>query len=272
MKKQLIALSAVAVLAGGVILPAQAEDVAVVNGQAIPQSRLDALKAQIEEQASRMGQPVPPEVSEQLREEVIAREVFAQEAKRQKLDQSEDYKNKVQLAKESILASELFERYAKAHPISDDDAKAEYDKLVQTQQEAASGKEYKSHHILVADEDEAKDIIKELKDGANFEDLAKDKSQDPGSGAKGGDLGWTNPDNFVPEFSKALKGLDKGEVTDKPVQSQYGYHVIRLDDVRDAEAPEAPPFDAVKAQIKERMQQQKLAEYQKELRDKATVE
>lgn len=272
MKKQLIALSAAALLAGGLALPVHAQNVAVVNGQAIPQSRLDALKAQIEQQAARMGQPVPQEVVDQLREEVIAREVFAQEAKRQGLDKSDDYRNKLQLATESILASELFTSYMEKNPISDADAQAEYDQLVKAQEEAASGKEYKSHHILVEDEDEAKSIIAELKKGASFEDLAKDKSKDPGSGANGGDLGWSNPDNFVPEFSTALKGLDKGQVTDTPVKSQFGYHVIRLDDVRDAKAPEPPPFDVVKDQIKERMQQQKVAEYQQQLREKAKVE
>ena len=272
MKKHLLALSAAALMASSLALPAQAQNVAVVNGQAIPQARLDTLKAQIEQQAERMGQPVPPEILDQLREEVIAREVFAQEARRQGLDKTDDYRNKLQLATESILASELFSHYMEEHPVSDADARAEYDNLVKAQAESASGKEYKSHHILVDNEDEAKAIIADLDNGASFEELAKEKSKDPGSGAKGGDLGWADPDNFVPEFAQALKGLDKGQVTQKPVKSQFGYHVIRLDDVRDAKAPEAPPFDAVKDQIKERLQQQKVAEYQQQLRDKAKVE
>lgn len=273
MKQHLIALTAAALLASSFTLPVHAQDnVAVVNGQAIPQARLDALKSQIEQQAARMGQPVPPEILDQLREEVIAREVFAQEAQRQGLDKTDAYRNKLQLARESILASELFAHYMDEHPVSDKDAQAEYDNLVKAQAESASGKEYKSHHILVDDEDEAKSIIAELKNGASFEDLAKDKSKDPGSGANGGDLGWASPDSFVPEFSEALKSLDKGQVTETPVKSQFGYHIIRLDDVRDAKAPEAPPFDAVKDQIKERLEQQKVAAYQQELRDKAKVE
>lgn len=272
MKKQLTLLAAAVALASGFALPAQAQNVAVVNGQAIPQSRLDALKAQIEQQAARMGQPVPPEVTEQLREEVIAREIFSQEARRQKLDETDAYRNKMELAKESILASELFSRYIEENPVTDAEAKAEYDELVQAQQQAASGKEYKSHHILVETEDEAKDIITQLEGGAKFEDLAREKSQDPGSGSRGGDLGWANPDNFVPEFSEALKGLEKGKTTTEPVQSQFGYHIIRLDDERDAKAPEAPPFNEVKEQIKEQMTQQKVAQYQQELREKAKVD
>jgi len=143
--------------------------------------------------------------------------------------------------------------------------KAEYDKFA-TQN---SGKEYKARHILVETEDQAKAIIAKLKKGGKFEDIAKKESKDPGSGAKGGDLDWANPSNYVKEFSEALSSLAKGKTTETPVKSQFGYHVIRLDDIRDAQLPK---FEDVKPQIGQQLQQQKIAKFQEELRAKAKIE
>src|SRR5665811_325510 len=132
-----------------------------------------------------------------------------------------------------------------------------------------SGKEYQVHHILVEKESEAKAIIAQLKKGGKFDEIAKKSSKDPGSGAKGGDLGWANPKNYVPEFSEALTKLAKGKMTETPVKTQFGYHIIRLDDVRDAQLPK---FDDVKPQIAQQLLQQKMAKYQEELRAKAKIE
>jgi len=143
--------------------------------------------------------------------------------------------------------------------------KAEYDKFAA----ANSGKEYRARHILVEKEDVAKDIIAKIKKGAKFEDLAKKMSKDPGSGANGGDLDWANASSYVKEFAEALVGLTKGKMTETPVKSQFGYHVIRLDDVRDAQLPK---FDDVKPQISQQLMQQKMAKFQEELRSKAKVE
>lgn len=272
MKKQLLAASAAALLAGALALPAFAQNVAVVNGKPVPKARLDALEAQIKAQAARTGQPVPPEVQTQLREEVIAREIFMQEAERRGLEGTPDYRAKMELARQSVLIGELFADYQKKNPITDAVAKAEYDRIVGEQKPPEGAKEYKARHILVEKEDEAKAIVAQLKKGGKFEDIAKKESKDPGSGAQGGDLGWANPASYVPEFADALGKLKKGETTDAPVKSQFGYHVIRVDDVRDAKAPEPPAFDDVKAQIKQQMEQQKLVEFQKELREKAKVE
>ena len=272
MNKQLLAACSAALLAGALALPAAAQNVAIVNGKPVPKARLDALETQIKAQAARTGQPVPPEVQKQLRDEVIAREVFMQEAEKQGLQGTPDFQSKMELARQSVLIGELFANYAKTHPITDEQAKAEYDKLIAAQAPAAGGKEYKARHILVDKEDEAKSIIAQLKKGAKFEDIAKKQSKDTGSGAQGGELGWAAPGTYVPEFGQALEKLKKGQTTDTPVNTQFGYHVIQLEDTRDAKAPEPPPFDAVKAQLKQQMEQQQLAKYQQELRDKAKVE
>ena len=238
-----------------------AQNVAIVNGKAVPKTRLNMLAAQLE----RSGRSVTPDMEQQLREEVVMREIFMQEAEKQGLDASDDYKIQVEIAKQSILIRELFSQYQKANPISDADVKAEYDKFVASN----GGKEYRARHILVEKEDQAKAIIASLKKGGKFEEIAKKQSKDPGSGANGGDLEWANPNSFVKEFSQAMVALKKGQVTDTPVKTQFGFHIIRLDDVRETPVPK---FDEVKAQIVQQMQQGKLAEYQQTLRDKAKIE
>jgi peptidyl-prolyl cis-trans isomerase C len=253
-----LAMASVLALASGAAL---AQNVAIVNGKAVPKARLDALATQIE----RAGRPVTPEMQGQLREEVIAREIFMQEADKQGLAQTDDYRNQMELARQSILIRELFSQYQKKNPVTDAEMKAEYDKFVA----ANSGKEYKARHILVEKEDQAKAILASLKKGGKFEDIAKKQSKDPGSGANGGDLDWAAPDSYVPEFSQALAKLNKGQTTDAPVKTQFGWHIIRLDDVR---TPQLPAFDQVKPQLQQQMAQQKLGKYQEELRAKAKVE
>jgi peptidyl-prolyl cis-trans isomerase C len=252
------------VVAGLLALSAQgvlAQNVAIVNGKAVPKTRLDSLAQQV----ARSGRPVTPEMEGQLREEVIAREVFMQEAEKQGLSASEDFKAQMELARQTILIRELFAKYQEKNPIVDADLKAEYDKFAT----ANGGKEYKARHILVEKEADAKAILASLKKGGKFEDIAKKQSKDPGSGAKGGDLDWANPASYVPEFSAALTKLNKGQMTDTPVKTQFGYHIIRVDDTRDAKLPS---FDEVKPQIAQQMQQQKLTAFQDELRKKAKVE
>ncbi len=272
MKHQSLAALSAALLAGALALPALAQNVAIVNGKAVPKARLEALEGQIKAQAERTGRPVPPEVGQQLRDEVIAREIFAQEAQRLGLEASPDFRAKMDLARQSVLINELFTNYQKTHPVTDAEAKAEYDRVIGSQAPAAGAKEYKARHILVEKEDDAKNIIGQIKKGAKFEDIAKKQSKDPGSGAQGGDLGWANPSGYVPEFADAMKKLNKGQMSDTPVKSQFGYHIIRVDDIRDAKAPELPPFDAVKPQIVQQLQQQQLTKFQEDLRAKAKIE
>ena len=268
MKKQFLSALAAAALLAAVAPAALAQNVAVVNGKAVPKARVDALAQQV----IRSGRQVTPEMQGQLKDEVIAREIFAQEAKARQLDTTEDYKTQLDLAAQSILIRELFADFQKKNPVTDEEAKAEYDRVVGSQAPAAGAKEYKARHILVEKEDEAKAIIAQLKKGAKFEDIAKKQSKDPGSGAQGGDLGWANPSGYVPEFADALKKLNKGQLSDAPVKSQFGYHIIRVDDVRDAKAPELPSFEQVKPQVVQQLQQQKLVKFQEDLRAKAKVE
>lgn len=261
MKKQLLSGLVAAAMLGVVALPVAAQNIAIVNGKAVPKERADVLRQQLE----RAGRPVPPEVEAQIKEEVIAREVFMQEAQKMGLDASVDYKNQLELTRQSLLIRELFAEYQKKNAPSEADVKAEYDKFVTEN----SGKEYRASHILVDKEEDAKAIIASLKKGAKFADIAKKRSKDAGSGANGGDLDWTSPKNLVPEFSAAMVKLQKGKMTDAPVKSQYGWHVIRLDDIREAQLPK---LEEVKPQIEQQLAQQKLAEYQKELRAKAKIE
>ncbi len=257
MKKQLLSAALVALLAA----PVLAQNLAVVNGKPVPSSRVKALQQQIE--AS--GRPVTPDVLDQIKQELISREIFMQEAKKRGLDASEDYKTQLELARQTILIRQLFADYQKKNPVTDADIKAEYDKFAA----ANGGKEYRARHILVEKEDEAKALIADIKKGGNFEDLAKKASKDPGSGANGGDLDWAAAASYVPEFSAAMVKLDKGQMTDAPVKTQFGYHIIRVDDVREAQLPK---LDEVKPQIAQQLQQQKLASFQEGLRSKAKIQ
>ena len=257
MKKQMLAAALVALLAA----PAFAQNIAVVNGKPVPSSRVNALKAQIE----KSGRPVTDDMLGQLKDEVIAREIFMQEAKKRGLDASEEYKSQLELARQTILIRELFADFQKKNPVTDAEIQAEYDKFAA----ANGGKEYRTRHILVETEDQAKALIAEIKKGGKFEELAKKHSKDPGSGANGGDLDWAAANSYVPEFSGAMVKLDKGQMADEPVKSQFGFHIIRVDDVREAQLPK---LDEVKPQIAQQLQQQKMGKFQEDLRAKAKVQ
>ena len=261
MKKQILLVTALTGLLTLGASAAWAQNIAIVNGKAVPKARVDALAQQL----ARSGRPVTPEMQGQIREEVIAREVFMQEAEKLGLSANDDFKTQMELARQAILIRELFADFQKKNPVTDADLKAEYDKFVATN----GGKEYKARHILVEKEDEAKAIIASLKKGGKFEAIAKKSSKDPGSGANGGDLDWANPSSYVPEFAEAMTKMSKGQLTDVPVKTQFGYHIIRVDDIRTAQLP---PFEELKPQILQQMQQQKLRAVQQGLREKAKVE
>ena len=262
MKTPILAACAVVILTSAP-LAAQAQNLAIVNGKAVPKARVEALI----EQAKRANpnQPIGPEIEPQARDQVVLREIFAQEAENQGLAATPAYKSQMELARQSILIGNLFENWKKAHPVSDDDAKAEYDKF----KAQASGTEYRARHILVDKEDEARALIAQIKGGASFEELAKKDSKDPGSGANGGDLDFAKAESYVPEFGAALKSLKKGEMTQAPVKTQFGYHIIKLEDTREAEFP---AFDDVKEQIKQRIEQVRLQDYQQSLQKSAKTD
>ncbi|MFL6661224.1 MAG: peptidylprolyl isomerase [Rhizobacter sp.] len=242
-------------------LAAQAQNVAIVNGKPIPKARVDALIGQ----ATKQGQQRTPELEKQARDEVVMREMFMQEAEKRGLAASPDYKTQMEFARQTILIRELFEDQKKKNPVTDAEVQAEYDKF----KSQATGTEYRARHILVEKEDDAKKLIAQIKGGAKFEDVAKKNSKDPGSAENGGELDFAKPDAYVPEFGAAMTKLKKGEMTQEPVKSQFGYHIIKLEDTREAQFP---PLAEVTPQIKQRLEQQKLAKFRDEVRDKSKTD
>lgn len=248
------------VLVAAVALPAMAQNLAVVNGKPVPSSRADTMVKQLAAQ----GQPDSPELRAMVKEELINREILIQEADKLGVSNTDDVKNQVAIARQSIAIRALVQDFLKKNPVKDAEIQAEYDKF----KAQAGDQEYHARHILVEKEDEAKAIITKLKGGAKFEELAK-QSKDPGSAANGGDLDWAPPGAFVKPFSDAMVALKKGEITETPVQTQYGYHVIKLEDVR---AAKVPALEELKPQIAESLQQKKLQAYQEALRKKAKIQ
>ena len=245
-------------------LAATAQNIAIVNGKAVPKARAEALISQaLKQQPDR---PRTPELEAQVRDEVVMREMFMQEAEKRGLAATPDYKSQMELARQSILIRELFNDFQKKNPVTDAEIQAEYDKF---KSQSGGGMEYRARHILVEKEDEAQALIAQIKGGAKFEDLAKEKSKDPGSGANGGDLDFANPSSYVPEFSQALLKLKKGEMTDAPVKSQFGYHIIRLEDTRESKFP---PLEEVKTQVQQGLTQQRVAKFRDDIRAKAKTD
>jgi peptidyl-prolyl cis-trans isomerase C len=261
MNKLILPALALATLMGALAAPVQAQNLAIVNGKPIPLARVDALAQQF----ARSGRQITPDMMEELKKAVIDRELLVQEAQKQGLDASAEFKAQMDFTRDSLLIRDLVANFQKTNAITDAEVQAEYDKFVA----ANSGKEYRARHILVEKEAEAKAIIAQLKKGAKFDAIAKKQSKDPGSGANGGDLDWAAAGNYVKEFSDAMVALAKGKYTETPVKTQFGYHVIRLDDVREAQLPK---IDEIKPQITQQLGQQKLIKFQDDLRSKAKIE
>src|SRR2546425_308719 len=210
------------------------------------------------------GQPDTPEMRNAVREELNTRELLAREARKKGMDKTSDMKTQMDLAGQTVLVRAYVADWVQKNPIPESELKSEYDKI-----KAQIGeKEYKVRHILVEKEDEAKDVIAELQKGGKFDDLAKARSKDPGSKDKGGDLDWNAPASFVKPFGDAMAKTPKGKFTPQPVQTQFGWHVIQVDDTRDAKVPS---FDEVKPQLQQRLQAQWLDKYFKDLRTKNGV-
>ena len=250
-------LQVLLVIAAGALTAniAQAQDVKV-NGVTIPQTRFEFL-------AKNSGQPDSPELRNRIKDTLITREVLSQEAIKKGFDKSPEVLVQIDLQRQQVLINALVQDYMKTHPVTDDAMKKEYDQV----KAKSNSKEYKAHHILVETEDEAKQIIVQLKKGGNFEKIAAEKSKDTGSKASGGSLDWSN--HYVPPFLQALTKLKKGQTTDTPVQTQFGWHVIRLDDVR---AAKFPTFEQAKPQIMQEMEKQAVSKMIADLRAKAKIE
>ncbi len=256
-RASMLALCAAAALPLAVL----AQNITTVNGKPVPKSRVDALMSQ----ATKQGQAKTPELETQVRDEVVLREMFMQEAEKRGMAQTAEYKTQMELARQTILIRELFNEFSKKNPVTDAEIQGEYDKF----KGQASGTEYRARHILVEKEDDAKALIAQIKGGASFEELAKKNSKDPGSGQNGGDLDFANPGSYVPEFSQAMVKLKKGEMTESPVKSQFGFHIIKLEDTREAKFP---PLEEVKPQIQQRLNQMKMAKFRDDIRAKSKTD
>jgi len=268
---------AVALVAGSLALAAGAQDDAkkapkkasaaagsgavVVNGVTIPKSRIDAMNKEL----STQGQPDTPERHQAVKEELINRELLVQAAQKRGLDKQPDVQQQMEMAKQAVLVRALFESEVKANPITDADLQKQYE----TFKGQMGNKEYKVKHILVDKEEDAKKIIADLNKGADFAKLAKDNSKDPGSKDQGGDLDWGPSARYVKPFADALTSMQKGQTSTVPVKTDFGYHVIRLEDVRDLKVPE---FAELKDQFRQRAQQQQIQKFVLDLRSKAKIE
>lgn len=256
--KRLAVIAAACVIA----VPAYAQTVASVNGQDITQKNLDNFVELLVSQGAEDSE----ELRTQVKQEMVNRLVAVQAAEKAGIDKNDAVQQEIELARQGILVRALMSDYLEKNPVTDAQVKAEYDDIKEQQSKQL---EYKVRHILVEEQKQAEDLIAAISSNkTSFEDAAKQDSIDPGSGAKGGDLGWSPASNYVPEFAEAVEGLKKGTMTDKPVESQFGWHIIQVDDSRPVAFPE---FETVKPQIEEMLRQQQLAEFQDDLIKKATI-
>ena len=236
------------------------KSVATVNGKAISKSLVDAMVAT----QTAQGRPDSEQLRSAAKDELVSRELLEQEAQNQGFDEKPEIKNQMELASQNVLINAYLQDYVRSHPISEDTLKHEFETL-KTQ---LGDKEYKARHILVDNEEAAKDVITRLKKGEKFETLAK-QSKDVRSKDHGGDLGWASASSYARPFAEAMVLLEKGKYTEMPVKTDYGYHIIMLDDSR---ALKAPSFDSAKPQIVKRLQMQLVAKRVAELRSKAKIE
>jgi peptidyl-prolyl cis-trans isomerase C len=235
---------------------------ATVNGVPISQRTVDL----IAKQGTSSGRPDTPETRKSIVDQLVLQVLVAQEAVKKGLDKTPEVAEQLEAIRQSVLANAYVQDFVKTQPVGDEALKAEYERIKATM----SGTEYKARHILVAKEAEAKEIIARLrKDPGAFAKLAAEKSKDPGSAARGGDLGWFDLRGMVPEFGAAVSKMDKGKISEEPVKSQFGYHVIQLEDTRPIEAPS---LDDVKPQLTQQLQQQAVKKQLDALKAAAKIE
>jgi peptidyl-prolyl cis-trans isomerase C len=240
---------------------AKAGAVATVNGVSVPRARMDLM---MQQQAAR-GAPDNDQTRAMVRDELVNREIVAQEAQRAGMGKTPEVQTQLDLARQEILVSAYIRDWVRKHPITDDDVQKEYDRA----KAQAGDREYKARHILVETEDQAKGMIAELKKGGKFDELATKNSKDSGTKDRGGDLDWNVPGVFDRQFADAMVKLEKGKYTEAPVRSRYGFHVIQLDDVRQVKFP---ALAEVRPRIQQQLVQTKVEELVRGLRAKAKVE
>lgn len=234
----------------------------VVNGVTIPQARIDAMNKELTAQ----GQPDSPERAAAVKDELVNREILAQAAQKRGLDKNPEVQQQIEVAKQAVLIKALFDSELKAHPISDADLQKQYEQF----KSSMGTNEYKVSHILVDNEADAKAIIEQLKKNPNdFGKIAKEKSKDPGSKDNNGDLDWGPAARYVKPFADAVQSQPKGQISQAPVKTDFGYHIIRVDDVRPLKVPE---FADLKEQFRQRAQQQQVQKMVMDLRARAKIE
>jgi peptidyl-prolyl cis-trans isomerase C len=261
MKSALLRTSVFAVVAALSVHAASAADGTIsVNGKTIPKSRVETLVAGQMAQ----GQPDTPELRKAVKEELVRREVLVQAATAKGIDKKADVQTQIEMARQQVIIGAYLQDYVKSNPPTDAQIRAEYESI----KARLGDKEYHARHILLQSEDEAKAVIAKLNKGEKFEDMAK-QSMDPGSKERGGDLGWSTPAAFVKPFSDALTSLKAGTYTKEPVKTDFGYHVIKLEEVRDLKIPS---LEEAKPQISQRLAQQIVEKHVNELRSKAKVQ
>jgi len=242
--------------------PVYAQNVATVNGKAITQQQLDQFVSLLISQ----GAQDSPQLREQVKQEMVGRLVAVQAAEKAGINKQPAVVQEIELARQGILVRALMAEHLKKNPITDAKMQAEYDRI---KKEQAGRQEYKLRHILVKDEKAAQGLIADIKaKKVSFEAAAKKDSVDPGSGQKGGELGWAPTSNYVPEFAKAVESLKKGEMTSTPVHTQFGWHIIEMEDSRPITFP---AFKDVKPQLEKMLRQQELAQYQESLMKSASI-
>ncbi len=252
-----------ATLSSSTVFALGKNSVASVNGKNITQKQYEAHLKQRQAQNNKDKKNAP--VSRQaILDELINREVLLQEANKLKLHKDKKVIAQLKLFKDNLLIQALISRSPAAKPVTDKDLRKVYDQQIGK----ADPTEYKARHILVKDEAKAKKLIAELNDGANFEEVAKKESTGP-SGKNGGDLGWFSSAQMVPAFSQAAAKLKKGTHSQKPVKTQFGFHIIKLEDSRKRELPK---FEDIKSQITPLVQNKRLQEYVVKLRGKAKIQ
>jgi peptidyl-prolyl cis-trans isomerase C len=239
---------------------AKAGALATVNGVAVPRARAELL---LQQQGGRM--PDNEQTRTMVRDELINREIIAQEAQKSGVAKNPEVQTQVDLARQEVLVNAYIRDWVRKNPVTDAEVQKEYERA----RSQAGDKEYKARHILVESEDQAKSLIAELKKGGKFDELASKNSKDPGSAARGGDLDWNVPSTFDSQFSDAMVKLEKGKFTDAPVRTRFGWHIIQLDDVRGVKFP---TLNEVRQRISQQLTQGKIEQLVKSLRAKAKIE
>jgi peptidyl-prolyl cis-trans isomerase C len=235
--------------------------VAVVNGKPISAEVFDVFLRAV---TGKPADEATTEQKDQLLDQLVNMLLASQAAEKEGLGKDPAVQARIDLLKMQILAEAATEKYDESHPLTEEEIRAEYDEQI-----AGMPQEYKARHILVENQETAESIISQLQAGGDFAKLAAAESKDSGSASQGGDLGWFAPQTMVKPFADAVMGLEKGALTTVPVQSEFGWHVIQLEDVR---SPEPPAYEDVKQQVEMIARRKKLQAYLDELRETAKIE